>query len=241
MYDPVISKKRKKTLESPQSKRLEDRLERLESLIQQAIPENATTRDNARLIHTGMQNSLQRASTVSPHRYSDSLRKTNNYDSLVEDMVTAVGRISLDNQGKYAYNGSSSGISFLESSRQRFGDKHISEMRAQVPIGDTLLPRLYHMTGFAPNIMDGIDALPSEANTLSLCCRVFDDACTITHFIHRPTFLDKVKQIYKKEYHEHSHEEMGFLGLLHSVLALGCLFDEEQVEKIGIQAAIQKG
>ncbi|KAH8811153.1 fungal-specific transcription factor domain-containing protein [Xylogone sp. PMI_703] len=189
---------------------------------------------------TGLQTSLDtsvRATGTTPN----SGYKTVNNDSLIDDMVAAFGRIWLDDTGKCTYNGASSAVSFLESFRRRFGDEHIPAMRAQLPIAEYALPKLFSTAQFLPDWKDELIVLPPQDIALKLSRAVFDEACILTHFIHQPTFLERLKLIYSKTLHQYCEEDRKFLPLFYAMLALGSLFEPGQLIGTGFQAAIHKG
>lgn len=75
-----------------------------------------------------------------------------------------------------------------------------------------------------PNTMD----LPSRECAKALCQYSLDRACSLLRFVHQPTFYEMFNRIYDTPVETFGDEENRFLPLLYVVLALGCMFHDEQ-------------
>jgi hypothetical protein len=69
-------------------------------------------------------------------------------------------------------------------------------------------------------------------------------ATCLVRIIHIPTFYEKFEQIYDRPVESLNQEETHFLGLIHAVIALGCMYnnlEESNSTAGGYKAAIEEG
>ena len=171
-------------------------------------------------------------------------------DSMLESMVQNTGTLDIDDEGYWDFHGHSSGRVFLGRMREQFGtlmgrpnDYSMPIVRAPSESQSAQSPAFSMQSppGFkTPNTQD----LPPKDVARCLCENAIDDACAILRFIHQPTFYAMFDRIYDTPPENLNSEELRFLPLLYSALALGTLFSTAEQSPLmtnGFQNAIEQG
>lgn len=86
--------------------------------------------------------------------------------------------------------------------------------------------------------------LPPKDVARSLCYYSISCATCLVRVVHVPTFYEMMDRIYEKPTDSLSREETHFLGLLFSVLALGCMYnnlDNAKEQKVVYNLSIEEG
>lgn len=150
-------------------------------------------------------------------------------DSHLEAMVKATGQLDLDEEGKWDYQGHSSGLSFMRGLRQ-FDDMF------QIPSDES--PSLRHQSmSYEPpspgslSIAGSTTApsnvpLPSRENARILCDSAIIQYSAMLRVVHLPTFYKQMSRLYEVAPENYGSAETSFLPLFYSVLALGKLYSE---------------
>ncbi|KAI4932615.1 hypothetical protein J4E85_003013 [Alternaria conjuncta] len=149
-------------------------------------------------------------------------------DSHLEAMVKATGQLDLDEEGKWDYQGHSSGLSFMRGLRQ-FDDMF------QIPSDES--PSLRHQSmSYEPpspslSIAGSTTApsnvpLPSQENARILCDSAIIQYSAMLRVVHLPTFYKQMSRLYEVAPENYGSAETSFLPLFYSVLALGKLYSE---------------
>jgi hypothetical protein len=168
-------------------------------------------------------------------------------DSLLEPMVEATGRLDLDDQGNWDFHGHSSGIAFLARMKEQFGDLIETGFGQNTLLRLKPIPQLLYdsprSVGDSPLDSELADTstLPTKEVARQLTANALDDACSLMRFIHRPSFEEMLDRIYDIDPQRYTNEEHKFLPLLYIVLALGCLFSKCELQKSGVEHAMQEG
>lgn len=175
---------------------------------------------------------------------------------MLESMVENTGSLDLDDEGHWDFYGHSSGRAFLRKMRDQFGDLmgkadiyntdfSSSPSRSR----DQSTPSLSSPPAFSVGspLVQGVpntNDLPTKACSISFCTNALDDACSILRFVHQPTFYAMLDRVYAMRAEELGPEELTFLPLLYSTLALGVLFatnERSQLINNGFDSAIDQG
>ncbi|CEP62134.1 Asg1p LALA0_S04e08614g [Lachancea lanzarotensis] len=68
--------------------------------------------------------------------------------------------------------------------------------------------------------------LPPKSVALHFIHVTWEQCCVLFRFYHRPSFIATLDKLYETDPHEYSHEQMHFLPLCYSVMAVGALFSK---------------
>jgi hypothetical protein len=170
-------------------------------------------------------------------------------DDHLESMVKSTGQLDLDEQGNLEYHGHSSGLSFVRRMREQLGDVMGPEPRSTPflksrPMSQVFdSPRSFHDSPPWDMHMLNADLPPREVARV-LCDNAINDAASLLRFVHYPTFVKQMEQLYDTQPESYGNDENAFLPLLYSALALGTLFpkkDEEDLDRRGYENAIDEG
>jgi hypothetical protein len=242
LLDCTYTHLRKRTLRSRKfqsNEDLEHRVLQLEGLIKTLTAPCNHEVGNTRGAVDGPDRSRDRQ-IPSNLRSNKQLSEPVHQDPLIEAMVNATGKISMQDQESWNYHGHASPVAFLERFRQDFG-AGIENFEKLQNVCDESLPRLFLREGSLPPSMTQTALLPSKNIALELVDAALDDACSIENFVHRPTFDYHFDCIYNMDPRDYGPQEVRYLPLLYAVLALGCLFWEKQLKESGVNTAIRKG
>ena len=171
-------------------------------------------------------------------------------DSMLESMVENTGTLDLDDDGYWDFHGHSSGRAFLRKMREQFGDlmgkpddygmpfvkSNTGPQSKASPVSSLHSP----LGSKSPTTQD----LPAKESARLLCENALDDACAILRFAHRPTFYTMFNRIYDLPPENFGSEDLKFLPLLYSAIALGSLFataEQSQLMTSGFANAIEQG
>lgn len=241
---------------------LELKLQRAETIIRSVMPDvnlDDPSLDTALPPHIATYTKHEDSSTVSPGRPTQwsqhhplPAASETEKDSMLESMVENTGTLDIDDDGHWDFHGHSSGRAFLGRMREQFGtlmgkpnEYSMPSAKAQSdsPSNPSQSPAfsVQSPTGFkSPNTSD----LPPKDVARCLCENALDDACAILRFIHQPTFYAMFDRIYDTPSEDLNSEELRFLPLFYSALALGTLFSTAEQSPLmtnGFQNAIQQG
>lgn len=163
------------------------------------------------------------------------------HDTDLHSMFEGTGDLDLDDRGHYDFHGGSSGIMFLRRMREQFGgilgtsvDKTLLPVALSpqpLVLPSTESPRSNyaspHETGL-PNTYD----LPEREVAIVLCNATLTRACSLLSIVHASSFYESLNKIYDTPPESFSDEEHRFLPLLYQVMAVGCMFADDDIEEI---------
>jgi hypothetical protein len=166
-------------------------------------------------------------------------------ESLLETMVESSGSLDRDDQGHWDYHGHSSGIFFIQRLRKRFGDLALPELQPTPgPRPISLILESPKSQSESPQDFGGSYSthdLPPRDVAWKLCRSTFDHACVLMRFMHEPSFAFMFNRIYDTPHDQFTNEENTFLPLLYVVLAVGCLFSDDNQMTADYRNAIDQG
>jgi len=173
-------------------------------------------------------------------------------DSMLESMVENTGSLDLDDDGYWDFSGHSSGRAFLRKMREQFGEmmgkpEDFSRLYARPRTGSHPLnsPATSSTPGSpmcsrTPNPND----LPAKRCAILLSENALNDACAVLRFIHQPSYWTLLDRIYDTRNEDLGTQELRFLPLLYSVIALGTVFatgEQSELVNNGFESAIDQG
>ncbi len=247
-YDQPSNRRRNPAPPQHYIEALESRLQRAEAIIKSALPHvdlddpkqgRAQTPSSSARPSGSRVNSADSDGQAGPDDVGT--------DSLMESMVETTGQLDLDDQGYWDYHGHSSGLSFIRRMRKQYGDLFGPDTNG----GPFFMPDAMARISTLPkspgsSLDDGYSntELPAKAVARTLASNALDGGCTLLRFVHQPTFYASLEKVYGRPPEMYGDEENRFLPLLYVVLALGCLFANEEgseLEKEGYACAITQG
>lgn len=220
---------------------IERRLQRAEALLQNFMP--GVNLDDESLDSVVKPNSLPPKSHQGSVSSAPSLHVNTSAspDPSLESMVNAAGQLDLDERGNWDYHGHSSGLSFLRRTREHFGNIVGPEQQTgqSRPVNSRSRDSQVALNSAGSSVHSVFDSpvertasirtddLPSKDVAHQLCSHALDDATCILMVVHQPSFYNSLDRIYKRAPEEYENEDHQFLPLLYAVMALGCLFRQE--------------
>jgi len=236
-------------------------LQRAEALLRTFIPnidlsdpnfETVIAQRKAALGQGGVEAESVRSDSSRPDTSDPTSHDEEENDAQLSSMIETTGQLEIDERGHWDFHGGSSSAVFLKHIREQFDGllgsdakgPFLPSARAQpFPMFDSP-----HSSGESPfdsglpNTMD----LPSREVARNLASKALDCACALLRFVHGPSFYKMFDRIYDTPPENFGDEENRFLPLLYVVLALGCMFledntDQRATEEISYQEGIDQG
>jgi hypothetical protein len=152
-------------------------------------------------------------------------------DETLETMINATGVLQIDGMGKSTYRGHCAGLTVLERIQSC-----CTELLPAYSLDNTQHAALNITHAFDfPKVnqrnvrkYDEVTSLlPPRVAALRLVTVCLTDACSLMSFVHAPTFHQAVERIYAMRESQEPEEDLTFLPLLFSALALGKVFTSE--------------
>lgn len=171
-------------------------------------------------------------------------------DTALVSMINSAGQLDIDDKGGWDFHGISSGSVFLKRMKDHFrgklgpSTKLPFSTRPERPAGLTQLdpPTPVGQSPFSTT--SNYTELPSKEVTRNLCYYSLSCATCLVRIVHVPSFYEKLDKIYDRPMDSLSQEETHFLGLVYSVLALGCMYDSldgSSPSKLAYKDATEEG
>ncbi|KAK4661590.1 Gypsy retrotransposon integrase-like protein 1 [Podospora pseudopauciseta] len=241
---------------------LEARLQRAETLLRKFMPDVDLSDPNLDPSVQQEFRNRQNARAQAAKAKSDTppaQEKTESQDAQIMSMIESIGQLDINEGGEWDFHGNSSGAVFLRRMKEHFegllgNDYRIPFLpRPSRPAGMFSLdsprsnagspwePSTASNTPAPPNIYD----LPAQDRARTLCYYSFNCATCLLRVVHQPSFYEKFDKLYSTPQEAWGNDEHRFLGLLYSVLALGCVYDVSDVEAgdgpSSYKAAVEQG
>jgi hypothetical protein len=169
-------------------------------------------------------------------------------DDQLESMVKSTGQLDLDEQGNLEYHGHSSGLTFVRRMRESLGDVMGPEGRATVFVKSRPMSQVFDSPRSTTDRdspwehLPGADLPPREI-AQEMCDIAINDAAALLRFVHYPTFVKQMENLYDIPPENYTNEENLFLPLMYSVLALATLYQKYDGSGLdtGYEKAISEG
>lgn len=172
-------------------------------------------------------------------------------DAKLMTMIDSIGQLDLDDKGGWDFHGTSSGAVFLKRMKEHF--RGLLGPPSKAPF----LPRSNHVTGLSaldtPSPIAGSSPfsansqypeLPPKDVARKLCYYSLSCATCLVRIIHIPSFYARFDQVCDKPIETLNQEDSHFLGLVHAVLALGCMYnslEDSGSSSGGYKASMEEG
>ncbi|KAF4975225.1 hypothetical protein FZEAL_7963 [Fusarium zealandicum] len=225
---------------------LESRLQRAESLLHKFMPDLDLADPN---LDPAIQQEFRNRETVRTHvakpRQPPPSQPEPN-DAHLTSMIDSVGQLDLDEKGSWDFHGISSGAVFLRRMKEHFRGmlgptgKGPFLPRAERPPGLDSPSSVGTPFSAVPSYPD----LPPKDIARKLCYYSLSCATCLVRIVHVPTFYDQMEKIYERPLDNLTKEETQYLGLLFSVMALGCMYnnlDDSDPGSMAYREATEEG
>ncbi|KAK9324207.1 fungal-specific transcription factor domain-containing protein [Lipomyces orientalis] len=167
-------------------------------------------------------------------------------DANIESMVVSLGRLDVDETGHLDYVGHSSGRAFVQHVRAHFLNDHPDAIPADLPktsvfyyfpqgnnssasnAGLADSPSDYH---YYQQMAEFKIILPTKDVAMHLINAVWDQACVVLRFGHRPTLQRRLDELYATDPDDYTPAQISFLPLVYCYLAVGVLFTQDMQDE----------
>lgn len=227
---------------------LEARLHRAETLLKKFMPDLDLT-DHS--LDPGVQQEFRnrekaraRAMERSAADPSQQPRPDESEDAQIMSMIESIGQLELKESGEWDFHGISSGAVFLRRMKEHFQSLLGNEYRIPFLPRPALPPGLFSLDS-PKSSTSTTYLLPPIERVRTLCYYSLDCATCLLRVVHQPTFYEKLEKLYATPQDSWGGEEHRFLGLLYSVLALGCVYNVSQDQgseaPVTYKSAVEEG
>ncbi|KAL2169681.1 hypothetical protein VTG60DRAFT_5820 [Thermothelomyces hinnuleus] len=235
---------------------LEARLQRAETLLRKFMPDVDLADPNldpaVQQEFRNRERARARAMELKMEASKDQ-QDDNSQDAQIMSMIESIGQLDLKESGEWDFHGVSSGVVFLRRMKDHFNTLLGNEYSIPFLPRPALPPGLFSLdsprlgAGLSWDSSSGSAAakLPPLERVRTLCYYSLDCATCLLRIVHRPTFYEMVDKLYATPQESWGNEEHRFLGLLYSVLALGCVYnvsqDDDAQGPVTYQSAVEEG
>lgn len=162
--------------------------------------------------------------------------------------MEAVGRLDLDDQGNWNYQGPGSTSAFVRRITERLSNVSSSKPASSPLPNYSLRPQLsqYPSIAYSQDTTTQYHArisvpLPSIEIACDIVSRSLDDGCALYKFIHQPTFYRMFNRMYNIHSSQYQKDEIIFLPLLYAAIAVGYLYSDSELAHLGCAYAVSQG
>ncbi|KAK3938339.1 putative transcriptional regulatory protein [Diplogelasinospora grovesii] len=237
---------------------LEARLQRAEALLREYMPGiDLEDRNLDPTVQQEFRNRERaRAQAMKPKREAarnQEQQQHENPDAQIMSMIETIGQLDLNEGGEWDFHGISSGAVFLRRMKEHFqgllgNDYRIPFLpRPSRPAGMFSLdsPRSNASSPWDVSALPNIYDLPPKEKVRELCYYSLSCATCLLRVVHEPSFYEMLEKLYEQPQDSWGNAEHRFLGLLYSVMALGCMYniseDDPSSPPISYKAAMDEG
>ncbi|KAL2024408.1 hypothetical protein VTK56DRAFT_8219 [Thermocarpiscus australiensis] len=213
---------------------LEARLQRAETLLKKFMPDVDLTDPNLDpAVQQEFRNREKARARAMEKKGGEAKDQPDSQDAQIMSMIESIGQLDLQEGGEWDFHGVSSGAVFLRRMKEHFQGLLGNEYRIPflprpaLPTGLFSLdsprssPNSLRDASAVPNIYD----LPPLDKVRTLCYYALDCATCLMRIVHKPSFYESLDKLYATPQESWANEEHRFLGLLYSILALGCVYN----------------
>lgn len=222
---------------------LENKLARAEALLRKFVPEvdlNDPSLDPA--TQQEFKNRERQRQQALKAKREEAAQNIDTHEAQITSMIGTVGQLELDDCGGWDYRGTSSGIVFLRSMKDRLGGLLGHDLSSIfLPRSASHIPGLLSLdspgstTGSSPGDAShlGVYDLPPKERAHELCTCALTCATALLRIVHIPTFFEKLEVVYSKRVEDFGVDDRRFLGLLYAVMAVGEMYNIAEEEGDG--------
>ncbi|KAJ3519019.1 hypothetical protein NM208_g14297 [Fusarium decemcellulare] len=222
---------------------LENRLQRAESLLHKFMPDVDLADPN---LDPAIQQEFRNRENARTQAAKARQTQPDPNDAHLTSMIDSVGQLDLDEKGSWDFHGISSGAVFLKRMKEHF--RGMLGPTGKAP----LLPRAERPPGLdSPSsvgtpfsAVSSFPELPPKDVARKLCYYSLSCATCLVRIVHVPTFYDQMEKIYERPLDNLTKDETQYLGLLFSVMALGCMYnnlDDNDPGSMAYREATEEG
>lgn len=214
---------------------LESRLQRAEDLLRKFMPDvNLADPSLDPAIQQEFQNREKaRAQAAKVKKEAMQRAASEAQDPQLMSMIETIGQLDLSEGGEWDFHGTSSGAVFLRRMKQHFrgllGNDYRTPFLPRPPRPQGMFnldsPRSNSSSPWDVSPMPNLYDLPDKEKARTLCYYSLNCATCLMRVVHIPTFYEMFDKVYELPPDGFGNEEKRFLGLLYSVLALGCMYN----------------
>jgi hypothetical protein len=214
---------------------LETRLQRAEDLLRKFMPDVnlADPSLDPTILQEFRNRDRARAQAAKLKKEAMQRAASEAQDPQLMSMIETIGQLDLSEGGEWDFHGTSSGAVFLRRMKQHFrgllGNDYRTPFlpRPSRPQGMFSLdsPRSNSSSPWDGAPMPDLYDLPDKEKARTLCYYSLNCATCLMRVVHIPTFYEMFDKVYELAPEAFGNEERRFLGLLYSVLALGCMYN----------------
>jgi hypothetical protein len=181
---------------------------------------------------------------------NDVVRQPESQDPKIMSMIETIGQLDLSEGGEWDFHGTSSGAVFLRRMKQHFrgllGNDYRTPFLPRPPRPPGLFsldsPRSNSSSPWDISALPNIYDLPPVEKARKLCYYSLSCATCLLRIVHIPSFHEMFDRVYELPPDKFGTEENRFLGLLYSVLALGCMYNTgDHSQAVSYKAAMDEG
>ncbi|KAB5570709.1 fungal-specific transcription factor domain-containing protein [Coniochaeta sp. 2T2.1] len=234
---------------------LETRLQRAEDLLRKFMPD-------VNLADPGLDPTVQqefhnrdKARTQAAKLKREAMQRaaTEAQDPQLQSMIETIGQLDLSEDGEWDFHGTSSGAVFLRRMKQHFRGLLGNDYRTPFlprplnrPQGMFSIesPRSSSSSPWDVASMPNLYDLPDKEKARTLCYYSLNCATCLMRVVHIPWFYEMFEKVYELPPEGFGNEERRFLGLLYSVLALGCMYNvsaDDPSRPVTYKTAMEEG
>ena len=143
-------------------------------------------------------------------------------------------QLRLTGNGEFDFQGHSSGAAFLSRITQHFPGllRYDSRIPFLPEVSASSLPSPAGLPSLGPFVTGqsnyDFSKLPPRELARMLCEYSFNHASCLLRIVHVPSFYQRFDEVYDKQPRTYTQDEIRYLGLLYSVLALGSMYDVDE-------------
>ncbi|KAL1875752.1 hypothetical protein VTK73DRAFT_9813 [Phialemonium thermophilum] len=235
---------------------LETRLQRAETLLRKFMPDVDLSDPNLDpAVQQEFRNREQaraQAARLKKENASGGTSASETQDAKILSMIETIGQLDLSERGEWDFHGTSSGAVFLRRMKEHFrgllGHDYRSPFLPRPPRPPGMFsldsPRSSPGSPWDLSALPNIYDLPQQGKARTLCYYSLNCATCLLRIVHAPSFYEMFDRVYELPPEKFGTEENRFLGLLYSVLALGCMYNPSQDDSsvpIDYKAAMDEG
>jgi hypothetical protein len=220
---------------------LESKLSRAETLLRKFMPDvdlNDPSLDQSVQQEFRIREQARiHAATRQKQQAGSSVKK----DAQLRSMIDSVGQLELNEKGDYDFHGTSSGSVFFRRMKDHFrsllGKDQLPQMpRSPQPQGVLSLdsPKSTASSPYNSANLPHTYDLPPKDKAIALCTESLSNATCLLRIVHIPSFYEMLDSLYEKAPEAFEIEDIRFLALAYSVMALGCMYNVPDRKSAGV-------
>jgi len=230
---------------------LENRLQRAEGLLRKFMPDfdlNDPNLDPS--VQQEFQNRARARAQAAKLKKEEEEQNPGSHDAQIRSMIETIGQLDLTDGGEWDFHGISSGAVFLRRMKEHFRGWIAPEERTSTFPKPHKVPGMFNLDspslrGIAISPFDSAQQnvydLPNKKRALELCHYSLNCATCLLRFVHIPSFYETVDRLYEKMPGTFALEDNRSLGLLYTVMALGCMYTNGEDDGTGYKRSMDEG